>query len=115
MVLVRNEGGEDIGSFVIQLDFLYKKKDFQAFERQVAAKIRELMADKSENSLMKLYWYLDPIYRLLYFDIKTKSTPISIKLQKMIEMASMPLYQMSEEVRANYLSKLTQMLTSHKF
>jgi hypothetical protein len=111
MVLVTDIGGGEIGSFVIQLRFLYRNKQFSAFETQVIWKIKELLREGTRDSLMRMYCHLDPVYQLLYFEIKMKTAPISRKLQKVIETASLPLYKMSEEVRENYLLKLEELLS----
>jgi hypothetical protein len=104
-------GGEDVVSFVVQLRVLYLNKDFFTFEKKVIWKISELIKDGSRESLLKLYCSLDPLYQLLYCDTQENATPISARLRKMIEVASLPLYQMSEEVRGNYLLKLRRMLS----
>ncbi len=115
MVLFISEiGGEDVVSFIVQLKLLYLNRDFFAFEKKVVWKISELIKDGSRESLVKLYCCLDPIYQLIYYDIKKKTTPVSRRIQKAIEMASMPLYQMSEEVRNSYLQKLIQILSKNK-
>lgn len=114
MVLLNDTVRGEISSFVIQLHFLYINKDFLAFEKQIVCKILELLKDVDHESLKKLYWYVDPIYQLLYYEIKMKTVPISRTIQKVIELASLPLYQMPEEIRENHLLKLNKLLSAHK-
>jgi hypothetical protein len=110
MVLVIDEGRGEISSFVIHMRSLYLKKDIAAFEKQIVCKVSELMKGGNKESLKQLYCYVDPIYQLLYFEIKTKTAPISCEMQKMLELAALPLYKMSEEIRGNYLLKLGDLL-----
>ncbi len=107
-------GGEDVVSFIVQLRLFYLNRDFLTFEKKVIWKISELIKDGSRESLIKLYCSLEPLYQLLYSDAQNDAAPISGRLRKMIEVASLPLYQMSEEVRGNYLLKLKQMLSKDK-
>lgn len=110
MVLLNNDGGDDVASFIIHVSFLYREKKFSAFERQILSKVFELVKDESSESLQKLYCFLDPIYQLLYFDIKSKNSKLSRKMEKLIELAALPFHKMSVETRRNALDKLLELL-----
>ena len=110
MVLLNNVGGEGVASLVIHLTFLYREKKIGAFERQIIAKIDSLAKVGSPESLQKLYCFLDPIYQLLYFDIKSKNSKLSRKMEKLIELAALPFHKMSVETRRNALDKLLDLL-----
>jgi hypothetical protein len=100
--------------FLTGVSDFYHAKKYREVEHMILSQVKDLLSSYESNSsplvLKDLYQFIDPVYQLLYFDLQTKNVPIARKVKKILEIASLPLFDMPSEDQSQYIHQIKTFL-----